>query len=71
MGVLKVYIEDVKEEFVNEYIFFILKVGVIYEGKYLFGILMVRFLIVKKFVNIVKKENVDVIVYGVIGKGND
>lgn len=55
-GASKVYIEDAKEEFVNEYIFPTLKAGAIYEGKYLLGTSMARPLIAKKLVNIAKKR---------------
>jgi len=70
-GASKVYIEDAKEEFVNEYIFPTLKAGAIYEGKYLLGTSMARPLIAKKLVNIAKKENAEAIAHGATGKGND
>lgn len=47
LGVFECYIVDLKEEFVKEYIYLMLKIGVYYEGKYLFGIFMVCLVIVK------------------------
>lgn len=47
LGVLECYVVDLKEEMVVEYIYLILKIGVYYEGKYLFGMLMVCLIIVK------------------------
>ncbi|MEZ0536152.1 argininosuccinate synthase [Caldicellulosiruptoraceae bacterium PP1] len=70
-GASKVYVEDVKEEFFNEYILPTLKAGAVYEGKYLLGTSMARPLIAKKLVEIAKKENADAIAHGATGKGND
>lgn len=63
--------DDISEEFVIEIIFKVVKVEVKYEGKYLLGIFLVRFIIVKKLVEVVYKEGVKYICYGCIGKGND
>lgn len=71
MGVKEIYIEDLCEEFVCDYVFLMFCVNVIYEGEYLFGIFIVWLLIVKCLVEIVVEIGVDVIFYGVIGKGND
>ncbi|MGB9809671.1 MAG: argininosuccinate synthase [Caldanaerobacter sp.] len=70
-GASKVYIEDVKEEFVKDYIFPTLKAGAIYEGKYLLGTSMARPLIAKKLVEIAHKEGAKAIAHGATGKGND
>lgn len=70
-GASKVYIEDVKEEFVKNYIFPTLKAGAIYEGKYLLGTSMARPLIAKKLVEIAHKEGAKAIAHGATGKGND
>ncbi|MDP9751643.1 argininosuccinate synthase [Thermoanaerobacter pentosaceus] len=70
-GASKVYIEDVKEEFVKDYIFPTLKAGAVYEGKYLLGTSMARPLIAKKLVEIAHKEGAKAIAHGATGKGND
>lgn len=66
-----IYIVDVCEEFVCDFVFLMFCVNVLYEGLYLLGILIVCLLILKYLVEIVYKYGVDVVVYGVIGKGND
>lgn len=70
-GASKLYIEDLKEEFVNDYIFPTLKAGAVYEGQYLLGTSFARPIIGKRLVEIAKKENADAIVHGCTGKGND
>lgn len=70
-GASKVYIEDVKDEFVKEYIFPTLKADAVYEGKYLLGTSFARPVIAKKLVEIAHKENAATIVHGCTGKGND
>ncbi|MFC1560280.1 argininosuccinate synthase [Candidatus Margulisiibacteriota bacterium] len=70
-GASKVYIEDLKKEFVDEYIFPMLKAGAVYEGKYLLGTSIARPLIAKKQVEIAKKEGADAVSHGATGKGND
>ena len=70
-GASKLYIEDLKEELVNDVIFPSLKAGAVYEGKYLLGTAFARPIIGKRLVEIAKKENVDAIVHGCTGKGND
>ncbi len=70
-GASKIYIEDVKEEFVTNYIFPTLKAGAIYEGKYLLGTSFARPLIAKKLVEIAKKEGAEAVAHGATGKGND
>lgn len=70
-GASKLYIEDVKEEFIKEYIFPTLKAGAIYEGKYLLGTSFARPLIAKKLVEVAKKEGAHAIAHGATGKGND
>lgn len=66
-----IYIEDICEEFVCDFVFLMFCVNVVYEGLYLLGILIVCLLIFKCLVEIVYEIGVDVVVYGVIGKGND
>lgn len=70
-GASKIYIEDLKEEFVRDYIFPTLKSGAIYEGKYLLGTSMARPLIAKKLVEIAEKEGAEAVAHGATGKGND
>lgn len=70
-GALKIYIEDVKREFVEEYIFPTLRAGALYEGKYLLGTSMARPLIAKKMVEIAEKEGAVAVSHGATGKGND
>ncbi|MCG8401774.1 MAG: argininosuccinate synthase [Firmicutes bacterium] len=70
-GASKLYIEDVKREFVTDYIYPTLKAGAIYEGKYLLGTSMARPLIAKKLVEIAAKEGAEAVAHGATGKGND
>lgn len=70
-GASKIYIEDIKEEFVEEYIVPAIKAGAKYENKYLLGTSLARPLIAKKLVEIAKKENAEAICHGCTGKGND
>ncbi|HBV98417.1 MAG: argininosuccinate synthase [Peptococcaceae bacterium BICA1-7] len=70
-GALKIYIEDVKKEFVEDYIYPTLRAGALYEGKYLLGTSMARPLIAKKLVEIAEKEGAVAVAHGATGKGND
>jgi argininosuccinate synthase len=70
-GCYKIYVEDVKEEFVKEYLFKAIKSGAVYEGKYLLGTSFARPLIAKKLVEIAQKEGAKYICHGCTGKGND
>ncbi len=70
-GASKLYIEDLKSEFVNDYIFPTLKAGARYEGKYLLGTSFARPIIAKRIVEIALKEGADAICHGCTGKGND
>lgn len=70
-GASKIYIEDARREFVDEYIFPTLKAGAVYEGKYLLGTSMARPLIAKKMVEIARKEGAEAVAHGATGKGND
>lgn len=70
-GASKIYIEDVQQEFVTDYIYPTLKAGAVYEGKYLLGTSMARPLIAKKLVEIARKEGAEAIAHGATGKGND
>lgn len=70
-GASKIYIEDLTEEFVNDYIFPTIQANAIYEGKYLLGTSFARPIIGKRMVEIAKKEGADAICHGCTGKGND
>lgn len=70
-GASKVYVVDVKEEFVTDYIFPTLKASAIYEDDYLLGTSFARPLIAKKLVEIAEKEGAVAIAHGATGKGND
>lgn len=70
-GASKLYIEDLRKEFVEEFIWPTLKAGAVYEGKYLLGTSFARPIIAKRLVEIAQKEGADAIVHGCTGKGND
>ena len=70
-GALKLYIEDLNKEFVEDYIYPTLKAGAVYEGMYLLGTSFARPLIAKRIVEIAIAEGADAICHGCTGKGND
>lgn len=70
-GASKVYMEDLKEEFVSDYIFPMLRANAVYEGFYLLGTSIARPLIAKKQIEIAEKEVADAVSHGATGKGND
>ena len=70
-GASKLYIENLQDEFVSDYIFPTLKAGAVYEKDYLLGISFARPLIAKRIVEIAKAEGADAICHGCTGKGND
>ena len=70
-GASKIYVEDLKEELVNDFIVPTIKAGAKYENEYLLGTPFTRPLIGKKLVEIAKKEGADAICHGCTGKGND
>ena len=70
-GASKLYVEDLKKEFVEDYIFPTLKAGAKYEGQYLLGTSFARPVIAKRIVEIAKAEGADAIAHGCTGKGND
>jgi len=71
IGASKVFIEDVREEFIRDYIFPALRGNAIYEGRYLLGTSLARPLTAKKQIEIAKKEGATTVVHGATGKGND
>ena len=70
-GASKLYIEDLKEEFITDFIYPTLKANAIYEGKYLLGTSFARPIIAKRMVEIALKEGCTAICHGATGKGND
>lgn len=70
-GASKVYIEDLREEFAKDFIFFAVKANAIYEGGYLLGTSIARPLIAKRQIEIARLENADAVSHGATGKGND
>ena len=70
-GASKLYIEDLREEFITEYIYPTLKAGAIYERDYLLGTSFARPLIAKRMVEIAAMEGADAVSHGATGKGND
>ena len=70
-GASKAYVEDLRNEFVKDYIFPMLRANAIYEGAYMLGTSIARPLIAKKQIEIALKEKADAVAHGATGKGND
>jgi argininosuccinate synthase len=70
-GACEVRVEDLREEFVTEYLWRMLKAGAVYEGKYLLGTSIARPLIAKKQVEVARATGADAVAHGATGKGND
>jgi argininosuccinate synthase len=70
-GASKAYVLDLKEEFVKDYVFPMLRANAVYEGAYLMGTSIARPLIARKQIEIAKKEKADAVCHGATGKGND
>ncbi len=70
-GASKLYIEDLRKEFVEDFVFPTVKAQAVYEGEYLLGTSFARPVIAKRIVEIAKKEGADAICHGCTGKGND
>ncbi len=70
-GASKVYVEDLREEFVRDYLFPMLRANAVYEGSYLLGTSIARPLIAKKQIEIAAKEGAEAVAHGATGKGND
>ena len=71
LGAKKIYIENLKEEFVRDYVFPMFRCNTIYEGEYLLGTSIARPLIAKRQIEIAKKEKAYAVSHGATGKGND
>ncbi|MCP4748205.1 MAG: argininosuccinate synthase [Desulfobacteraceae bacterium] len=70
-GAVKAYVEDLKEEFVKDYVFPMFRANTVYEGQYLLGTSIARPLIAKRQMEIAKLEGADTVSHGATGKGND
>ncbi|ORU92464.1 MAG: argininosuccinate synthase [Cycloclasticus sp. symbiont of Bathymodiolus heckerae] len=70
-GIKEIYIDDLKEEFVRDFVFPMFRANTIYEGEYLLGTSIARPLISKRLIEIVNETGADAISHGATGKGND
>jgi len=71
MGVSEIYIDDLREEFVRDFVFPMFRANAIYEGEYLLGTSIARPLIAKRLIEIARETGADAISHGATGKGND
>ncbi len=71
LGIKEIFIHDLKEEFVTEYVFPMFRANTVYEGEYLLGTSIARPLIAKHLVEIAKQTGADAVSHGATGKGND
>jgi argininosuccinate synthase len=71
LGVKEIYIEDLREEFVRDFVYPMFRANTIYEGEYLLGTSIARPLIAKRLVEIAEETGADAISHGATGKGND
>ncbi len=71
LGVKEIFIEDLREEFVRDYVFPMMRANALYEGQYLLGTSIARPLIAKKQIEIAQKVGADAVSHGATGKGND
>lgn len=71
MGIKEIYIEDLREEFVRDYVYPMFRANTIYEGEYLLGTSIARPLIAKRLIEIANETGADAISHGATGKGND
>ncbi len=71
MGIKEIYIEDLREEFVRDYVFPMFRANTVYEGEYLLGTAIARPLIAKRQIEIAAETGADAVSHGATGKGND
>ena len=71
MGIQEIYIEDLREEFVRDYVFPMFRANAVYEGLYLLGTSIARPLIAKRQIEIARETGADAVCHGATGKGND
>lgn len=70
-GVKEIYIDDLREEFVRDFVFPMFRANTVYEGEYLLGTSIARPLIAKRLIEIARETNADAVSHGATGKGND
>src|SRR5215471_15454953 len=70
-GIKQIYIEDVREEFIRDFVFPMFRANAVYEGVYLLGTSIARPLIAKRLIEIAAETGADAIAHGATGKGND
>ncbi|MBD3388990.1 MAG: argininosuccinate synthase [Candidatus Altiarchaeales archaeon] len=70
-GASKVYVEDLKKEFITDFVFKALKSNAVYEGRYLLGTSIARPVIAKRHIDVARKEKTNIVSHGATGKGND
>ena len=71
MGIKEIYVDDLREEFVRDYVFPMFRANAIYEGSYLLGTSIARPLIAKRQIEIAEETGADAVSHGATGKGND
>jgi argininosuccinate synthase len=71
LGIKEIFIEDLREEFVKDFVFPMFRANALYEGQYLLGTSIARPLIAKRQIEIAKKTGADAVAHGATGKGND
>src|SRR5947207_3365197 len=69
-GVTEIYVDDLREEFVRDFVFPMFRANAIYEGEYLLGTSIARPLIAKRQIEIARETNADAVAHGATGKGN-
>ncbi|MBA3248502.1 MAG: argininosuccinate synthase, partial [Pyrinomonadaceae bacterium] len=70
-GAAKLYVEDLREEFVRDFVWPAVKANAVYEGVYLLGTSLARPVIAKRQIEIARQEGADAVAHGATGKGND
>ena len=71
MGVKEIFVDDIREEFVRDFVFPMFRCNTVYEGEYLLGTSIARPLISKRLVEVAKETSSDAVAHGATGKGND
>ncbi len=71
LGIKEIYVEDLKEEYIRDFVFPMFRANAVYEGKYLLGTSIARPLIAKRQIEIAKETGADAVSHGATGKGND
>src|SRR5499426_3326670 len=71
LGIKEIFVEDLREEFVRDFVFPMFRANALYEGQYLLGTSVARPLIAKRQIDIAKQTGADAVAHGATGKGND